>query len=200
MTARRPHILGLGGATRPASSTERFLSLALGAAAEAGATTTLLSAEALQLPLYEQGHARCEAAQRLVAEVRRADGIILASPAYHGTVSGLVKNALDYVEETRADARPYFSDRAIGCLAVAGGWQAAVGTMNALRGIAHALRGWPTPLGVAIHAGDAPLDAQGACASLPVTAQIQTMARQVVAFARQLAAQAEEEAPDRLAA
>jgi FMN reductase len=178
-----PHILGIGGGTRPASSTERFLQLALSAAKEAGATTTCLGASALHLPLYEPGVATDEAALRFVAELRKADGIIIASPGYHGTVSGFIKNALDYAEETRTDERPYFSERAVGCMAVAGGWQAAVGTMASLREIVHALRGWPTPLGVAINASEAPIDSAGACQSTAVVHQIQLMANQVVRFA-----------------
>ena len=72
--------------------------------------------------------------------------IIVASPAYHGGVSGLVKNALDYVEDLRDAKRPYLDGRAVGCIACAGGWQAAVATLTGLRSISHALRGWPTPL------------------------------------------------------
>lgn len=134
MTNSSPRILGIGGGTRPGSSAERYLQLALSAAEKAGATTTFLGAHSLHLPLYEPSAAADGAAQQLVEELRRADGIIIASPGYHGTVSGFMKNALDYAEETRSDKRPYFSERAVGCMAVAGGWQAAVGTIGFLEG------------------------------------------------------------------
>jgi FMN reductase len=39
--------------------------------------------------------------------VRGADALVFGSPGYHGTLSGLVKNALDYLEELGRDARPY---------------------------------------------------------------------------------------------
>ena len=45
--------------------------------------------------------------------VSAADGLIIASPGYHGGISGLVKNALDYVEDLRGDARPYLDGRAV---------------------------------------------------------------------------------------
>lgn len=183
MTNFSPHILGIGGGTRPGSSAERYLQLALSAAEEAGATTSFLGASALHLPLYEPSAASHASALQLVKELRKADGIIIASPGYHGTVSGFMKNALDYAEETRGDQRPYFSERAVGCMAVAGGWQAAVGTMASLREIVHALRGWPTPMGVAINVSEAPLDSAGACQSNSVVQQIQLMAGQVVRFA-----------------
>jgi FMN reductase len=184
MSARRLVVVGLGGGLRANSSTERFLRIALNAAEAAGASTTLLGADALRLPMYEHGAAQNAQARQLIDALRRADGIILASPAYHGTVSGLIKNALDYAEETSGDARPYFADRAVGCMAVAAGWQVAVNTVSTLRGIVHALRGWPTPLGVAINASESPLDPQDQCSSPAVCTQIELMARQVVYFAR----------------
>jgi FMN reductase len=53
-----------------------------------------------------------------VAEVERADGIVIASPGYHGGISGMVKNALDYLEDLRDAPRPYLtvktSERGIG--------------------------------------------------------------------------------------
>jgi FMN reductase len=98
------------------------------------------------MPLYDPSkEITSPLARRLVSELAAADGVVLASPAYHGSISGLVKNALDHVEELRNDERPYLSGRAVGCLAVAQGWQGAVSTLAALRDVTHALRGWPTP-------------------------------------------------------
>src|SRR3546814_8041656 len=80
----------------------------------------------------------------LVAAVRDADGLILASPGYHGSISGLVKNAIDYLEETARDRRVYLHGLPVGLIATAFGWQATGGTLLAMRSIVHALRGWPT--------------------------------------------------------
>ena len=63
----------------------------------------------------------------------RADGILLGSPGYHGGVSGLVKNALDYTEDMRGDERPYFDGRPVGAVATGAGWQGAVTTLTAMR-------------------------------------------------------------------
>ena len=57
-------------------------------------------------------------------KVREADGFIICSPEYNHGYPAVLKNALDYAEETRTDERPYFSERAVGCMAVAGGGQA----------------------------------------------------------------------------
>ena len=80
--------------------------------------------------------------------------MIIGSPGYHGTFSGMVKNALDYVELMAGDARPYFHGLPVGLVAAAAGWQAAVATLIGLRSVTHALRGWPTPLGVAINTAE----------------------------------------------
>ncbi len=99
---------------------------------------------------------------------------MICSPGYHGGVSGLVKNAIDWVEELREDERPYFDGRAVGLIVVADGWQATVTTLTSLRSIVHALRGWPTPLGVAINAAD-PSDP---------SAQLELLAGQILSHTR----------------
>ncbi len=108
----------------------------------------------------------------------------LGSPGYHGSISGLVKNALDYAEDLRTDARPYFSGRAVGCIATAGGWSAAVNTLGALRDIVHALRGWPTPLGAAINSAEMVFDEDGICRVPRVAQVLELIAREVIGFAR----------------
>jgi FMN reductase len=147
-----PLVVGIGGTLREPSSTERALELALAAAEHAGARIRCFTGRDLAgLPLYSPAElGRCAAAAELVEAVRRADGLIVASPGYHGSVSGMVKNALDYLEDLRDDERPYLSGRSVGCIATGSGPQAIVSTLASLRTIVHALRGWPTPLGAAI--------------------------------------------------
>jgi FMN reductase len=166
-------VAGLGGTVRPGSSSERALRATLEACAREGAETELFAAAELDFPIYAPGVTLPDArVERYLDAIRRADGIVICSPGYHGGVSGLVKNAIDWVEELRTDARPYFDGRAVGLIVVADGWQATVTTLTSLRSIVHALRGWPTPLGVAINAADG-------SASDP-SAQFEILARQVV--------------------
>lgn len=186
-----PFIVGLGGTTRSGSTSEVALRYALGAAERAGARTAMLAGPALQLPMYTPEKAeRSDAASELVALLRQSHGIILVSPGYHGSISGLIKNALDYVEDMRGDRAVYFDGRAVGCVACAHGWQATGSTLAALRSIVHAVRGWPTPIGVAVNSSLSPFDAEGHCLDAAVGAQIEMMAQQVVNFARMHAAAA----------
>lgn len=180
----RPFIVGLGGTPRAGSSSECALRIALTAAEERGAQTALLGGRDLNLPLYDPTQSqRTEAAQRLVALLAKSDGLIVCSPGYHGSISGLVKNALDYIEDLRGDSRTYLDGRAVGCIVCAQGWQAAGTTLVALRSIVHALRAWPTPLGVTVNSAITGFAEDGSCHDPGVTTQLQLVGRQVVAFA-----------------
>lgn len=181
----RPLVVGIGGTTRTPSSTDRALRLALLAAEEAGARTHCFSGPFLaSLPHFTPEHqTRTEGQRELIAMVRHADGLIVASPGYHGGVSGLVKNALDLLEDLRADERSYLDGRAVGCVVTAAGWQAAVTTLEALRAIIHALRGWPTPLGASLNTAEGLFDRDGNCTDAKAAEVLSGVGRQVAEFA-----------------
>ena len=201
--ATAPFIVAIGGTLRDQSSTERALRHVLVRAEGLGARTQLFAGQALDIPLYApERHERTPKAVTLLAALRRADGVILASPGYHGGVSGLVKNVLDYAEDLRNDPRSYLEDRAVGCIGTGGGWQGATAALGALRSIVHALRGWNTPLGVAINTAEPAFGPEGACLDLRTAEQLDLLAAQVVDFARRAMAgrpEADEPAPLRVA-
>jgi FMN reductase len=182
---RRPLVVGIGGTTRAASSTERALGFALRGAEAAGANTRLFGGTFLHsLPHYapEQSNRTKEQLQ-LIDAVRHADALIIATPGYHGGVSGLVKNALDTLEELRGDARPYLDGRAVGCIVTAYGWQAAGSVLLSLRSIVHALRGWPTPFGAGINTLETRFDTADTCSDTKVVDQLATVGQQAAQFA-----------------
>ncbi len=181
----RPFILGIGGTTRPGSSTELALQVALGAAEAAGAEVAMIGGVDLMLPMYDPAVPGLPpAAERLVSLTRRCHGMIIASPGYHGTMSGMIKNAIDYIEELSKDPVPYLDGRAVGCIACAYGWQATGTTLVALRTMVHSLRGWPTPLGAAINSGQKIFGPDGTCVDDTARTQLETVGRQVVEFAK----------------
>lgn len=185
MGERAAVVVGIGGTLRPGSSTESALACALAAAERAGARTLRFEGRRIaSLPMYNPQDAdRAPEAAALLDAVRAADGLLIASPGYHGAVSGLVKNALDYFEDLRTDERPYLEGRAVGCIATAAGWQAAVTTLGNVRTVVHALRGWPTPLGVAVNTTGGVFDRDGACTDERVAAQLELVGQQVTGFA-----------------
>jgi FMN reductase len=186
----QPLIVAIGGALRSHSSTEKALRLVLARADARGARIRLFAGPDLDLPLYSPECAeRTLRATALVEALRAADGVVLGSPGYHGSLSGLVKNVLDYAEDLRGDARPYLDGRAVGCVGAGAGWPGATAALTGLRSIVHALRGWNTPLGVAINTAEPVFDADGACLDPRLAAQLDAMADQITGFALRSAAE-----------
>jgi FMN reductase len=180
-----PLIVGIGGTLRNGSSSERALRITLAEAERLGATTRIFAGQLLNLPPYDPADpSRTAEAAEMVEALREADGLVIATPSYHGSVSGLIKNALDYTEDLRDDARIYLSDRAVGTIVCAAGVQAMGSTLATLRAIVHALRGWPTPFSAVVNSAHRPFDLDGKCTDLQVCQQLMLVAEQVVEFAR----------------
>jgi FMN reductase len=185
-------IVAIGGSTRPGSSSEMAVRLAGRSAEKAGARVIYITGRDLILPIYDtETKERTDQASTLVEAIRGANGLLVASPGYHGGISGMIKNALDYIEDLREDERPYLHNRAVGCISVAYGWQATVSTLQQIRQVTHALRGWPTPLGAAVNSQTTKFAADGSTEDEAAASQLASIGEQVVEFARMRARSAE---------
>jgi FMN reductase len=180
-----PYIVALGGTTRPDSSTEIALAYSLEAAKAAGARVRLFGSDLLSaLPIYDPWTSSPSPLQSsFVDAVREADGLIISSPAYHGSISGVIKNALDTLELTARDASPYLQGKPVGAIITSYGWQAAGTSLMALRSIIHALRGWPTPMGATLNCAERPFKRETLAADGKHARALETVAHQVVEFA-----------------
>src|ERR671921_1675012 len=151
---RKLHVVGIGGTLREGSTSLLALKKALRAAEEAGATTEFLDLRDLDLPLYEPGKPLegCgENVKEVVEAMRGADAMIWSTAAYHGTLAGVTKNALDFAQFTaRDEENPYLQDKVVGLVATAGGGMAAVNAITAMINVVHALRGVVAPLSVPV--------------------------------------------------
>ncbi|MDF3339641.1 NAD(P)H-dependent oxidoreductase [Mycolicibacterium septicum] len=182
-TEKVPFVVGLGGTLRADSSTERAVRYCLESVERQGGRTRMFAGPDLELPMYApHSLERTPAALEFVSALRDADAVVVGSPGYHGAISGLVKNALDYIEDLREDPRVYLDNTPWGCISCAYGWQAAVGTLGQLRSIGHALRAWPTPLGVAINSADKIWSETGELADGTVRGQLEMLATQLLTF------------------
>ncbi len=176
------NIVGIGGTVSPGSSSERALRECLNEVESLGVNVRMFSGEFLKrLPMYDPtSPVRTPEALTFVEELRRASGVILSSAAYHGSIPGMLKNALDYTEDLAQDDRVYFSGLPVGSIVVAKDWQAGGSTLSALRSVVHALRGWPTPFGCVVNtAADG-----GGIGSAQVAESLVLVAREVVIAAR----------------
>lgn len=152
----KPFIVGLGGTLRERSYSRAALVNSLRVAQSHGADVELLDLRALDLPMYvpdlpieDYPPTQVAAVAHLVQTVRRAQAFIWASPTYHGTVSGVFKNALDMLELLCDDDPPYLVGKAVGLIAVSDSQ-----TFSAMASSVHELRGWLAPAQITLDSDD----------------------------------------------
>lgn len=140
-------LLGIGGSTRRESRSLAVLETTLRLAEARGARTALADVRAMDLPLFDEDSPLPDrpspSLRWLLNEVRAADGYILCSPTYHGTLSGAVKNVLDALTPLGKDDPPYLAGRPVGLMALGGA--GAANTITALHHAVRALGGLTVP-------------------------------------------------------
>ena len=138
-------IVGIGGSLRANSYTQIALQLAAQRVEALGAEVEILDLRQLKLPFCNGGkeYPDFPDVQRLKDTVTNADGIILATPEYHGGVSGVMKNALDLLSFDE------LSGKVTGLISVLGG-QSNSNALNELRLIIRWVHGWVIPEQIAI--------------------------------------------------
>ncbi len=130
-------IIGINGSTRDGSNTLKALAAALEGARRSGAEVEIINLRDWALPIFVDDEDEADIVARFREKVYAADGLILASPEYHGTMSGAMKNALDYL------GREEIENKAIGVVATSGSALGAERTLLALQQVGQKLRGWP---------------------------------------------------------
>ncbi len=173
-------VVALCGSLREGSSTHAALRIALSGAEEVGAAVELLELGAYQLVF--QGSVSNEADYppdvfALREKVKRADGILLGSPEYHGSFSGVLKSALDLMGFAE------FEDKVIGLVGVSGGRMGAANALSMLRIVGTALRAWVVPNDVSIPRSSEAFDAHGNLHDAELAARVKSVGRDVALFA-----------------
>jgi FMN reductase len=182
MISARPFIVGIGGTLRLNSSSECALKISPRAAEYHGAETLLITGRELSLPMYEPGAGHTVGVERTVDAFRGCDGVIVTSPAYTAQsqvcsrTHWTMPRSCGRMHEPTSTAWP----SAVFLVQAAG---RRADTLAALRAIVHALRGWPTPLGVALNTSTKLFDENGNCVDSTMMSQLETVGQQVVEFA-----------------
>lgn len=172
-------IIGLGGTSAARSSSMFALRAVLDAASAEGAEVELLELGRLGLPMYEHGIPAPPSVERYLATMDSAHALVWSSPLYHGTVSGLFKNAIDWLELLSERDPAYLHDKPVGLVAVAAGGH-ALQAVTAMEHMVRSLRGWTVPYVVAInHAAEA-FDRDGTITSPRVDTQLKKLGSEVV--------------------
>lgn len=136
-------IVGLCGSLRDESKTRIALEEILDAAQAPGVTTELVDLRSYVLPGVKRTSETVEDAETLRQTVASADSIVLGSPNYHGSYSGVLKNALDYC------GRDEFAGKTVGLVEVAGGSNPGTALVH-LRTVSRTLNAWTLPTEIAI--------------------------------------------------
>ena len=136
MTVR---LLAFAGSTRAGSLNQALLDLAVTEARGRGAEVTAVRLKDFALPMYDgdlEASDFPKGARDLKALFRAHHGFLIASPEYNGSVSGVLKNAIDWVSRPTdgeaMTALSAFRGKAAGLMA------ASISPFGGLRGITHA--------------------------------------------------------------
>lgn len=174
------HVVGLSGSLRKGSFTRKALQVALEGAREVGAQVRLIDLSEYQL-------AFCDGKEdesiypadifKLREEVRAAQGIILATPEYHGGYSGVLKNALDLMGFDE------FEGKMLGLVGVSGGGMGAFGPMNSLREVGRSLHAWVIPEQASVPEAWKVFDESGSMKDSDLEQRLKKVGRQVARFA-----------------
>lgn len=145
-------ILGVSGSMRASSRSGRALKIALESAAAQGAEVRIIDLYALDLPMYRPDDTPDTEPVRAAEEaVNWADCFVLSSPDYHGSMSGAMKNFLDYFWTE-------FAGKLFGYLCAS--HEKGLTVMDQMRTAVRQCYGWSLPYGVTVHS-DEDFDAEG---------------------------------------
>ena len=138
-------IVGIGGSLRAGSYSQMALKIAAARAEALGAEVEILDLRSINLPFCdgENDYHNYPDVEKLRNAVKQADGLILATPEYHGSVSGVLKNALDLMSFEHLDGK------VVGSISVLGG-QVNSNALNDLRTILRWVHAWVIPEQIAI--------------------------------------------------
>ena len=157
---QQPIILAVAGSLRAESLNKRLLRAAVGHVRALGAEVVHVDLRDYAMPLYDGDHEAeygvPEAARRLRRLMLGAHGMLIASPEYNGSVSGVLKNTLDWCSRPTDDAAGLapFAGKAVALLA------ASPGPFGGVRGLGH-LRAIMGKMGSVVLAEDVALPLAG---------------------------------------
>ncbi len=138
-------IVGITGSLRDGSYSVKALNQAIARVETLGAEVEILDLRKMNLPFCDgsDDYSDYPDVEKLRSAVKTADGLILATPEYHGSVSGVLKNALDLM------SFEHLSGKVAGLISVLGG-QSNSNALNDLRVILRWVHGWVIPEQIAI--------------------------------------------------
>ena len=149
-------VVGIVGSLRTDSYSALALQEAINRVKDLGAEVEILDLREMTLPFCDgsSDYPDYPDVEVLREKVKAADGLILATPEYHGSVSGVLKNALDLM------SFEHISGKVAGLISVLGG-QSNSNALNDLRIIVRWVHGWVIPEQIAVGQAWQAFDSEG---------------------------------------
>lgn len=117
-------------------------------AAVMGISVEVINIGEANLPFFDFSHQEIPSeVHSMVHKFKSTDLHIWITPLYHGSMTGMMKNALDWLEVTSGDKPAYLTNKLIGLLCWADGGYALHG-ITAMENIAKSLRAWVLPYSI----------------------------------------------------
>ncbi|MDH5431768.1 MAG: NAD(P)H-dependent oxidoreductase [Nitrosopumilus sp.] len=171
-------ILGVASSMRESSYSTRVLKLTL-EKAKKDAETNLLDLRELQLPMYRPEQNSSPELDKVTEYVKWADAFVLASPDYHGSMSGVMKNFLDFFWSD-------FAGKTFGYICAS--HEKGLTVMDQMRTAVRQCYGWSMPYGISVNS-DQDFDKQGNITNENILSRIETIARDLVVYGDLIAGQ-----------
>src|SRR3989338_2486857 len=106
MSSTNPKILAFAGSTRTESFNKKLVQIAVRGAKQAGADVAYIDLRDFPLPLFDGD---LEAKEGLPANAKKLkalfldhQGLLISSPEYNSSISGVLKNTIDWVSRSEA--------------------------------------------------------------------------------------------------
>ena len=135
-------ILGVGSSMRQGSFSTEALKIVLDFAKQNGAQTRLLDLQQTQLPMLYSNNQETKEIQKVTDDVKWAEAFILATPDYHGSMSGSMKNFLDYFWSV-------FAGKLFGYICAS--HEKGLTVMDQMRTAVRQCYGWSMPYGISVN-------------------------------------------------
>ncbi|PZD97606.1 NADPH-dependent FMN reductase [Paenibacillus sambharensis] len=149
-----------------------------------GIGVTLIDLYETPLPFYSADETSSHPhVKHLLEAVSQADGLVLATPEYHGSISGVLKNALDYVSGSIVGGKPVLS------VSSAGG-AVGVSSLTQLQAIVRNLHGINSPEWISIGSSQRFFDEDGAPLDEPTRVRVTQALNQFIRLTTALKASA----------
>lgn len=172
------NVLGVGSSMREGSYGTRTLIIVLNSIKGYKAETLLLDLRATKMPIFNPSSSNSSATdteiQKITELVNWADAFILASPDYHGSMSGTMKNFLDHYWEE-------FAGKTFGYICTS--HEKGLTVMDQMRTAVRQCYGWSLPYGISVNAKE-DFNEEGEIINELLDKRLKILARDLVTYGK----------------